>query len=268
MVQSRQPHRSAIGWCDFSGGNANFVTGCTPVSEGCKNCYARYIYKRYGHDFSVQWYEEKLERLAQCVFPGPYKHPDSDRPLVFVCDTGDLFHEKVPEDLIVRAFDMMRDRRDVDWQVLTKRAERMHDFCLRYYQDRALSRSDFPNLWLGVSAENQRRAEERIQLLLDTRAAIRWVSVEPMLGPVDLTFPIDAMWDDGTEMQAVEALDWVVCGAESGDSRRPFNKDWAVQLLAQCRKAHVPFFFKQGSHRFQGRDDELPGIGEVKEWPV
>jgi len=260
------PHKSKIGWTDYSGGDANVVTGCTPVSDGCRNCYARRIYQRFGRNFSqVQCHEDKLERLARRTFPGPYKRPGSCRPLVFVVDMGDLFHELVRRDFIASVSDVIRAREDVDWLILTKRPERMHDFCRWYLQHRAPS---LGQLWLGVSVEDQHTAEERVAVLLETPGAVvRWISVEPMLGPVDLTFPIDAMWDDGQEMLAIESLDWVVCGGESGPNRRPFDKRWALQLLDQSRAAGTPFFFKQGSHVHPGRDDELPGIGAVKEWP-
>ena len=108
------PHRSAIAWTDYSGGDANFVTGCTPASEGCRNCYAKAIYERFGRDFGeVRLDGDKLSWLKQWTPKPPWKLA---RPMCFVCDTGDLFHEEVPYYFIDLAFEVMTDRKDVEWQ--------------------------------------------------------------------------------------------------------------------------------------------------------
>ncbi len=248
------PHRSAIAWTDYSGGDANFVTGCTPVSEGCRNCYAKVIYERFGRDFgNVQVSFEALDRLARWKPKPPWKRMDStraytERPMCFVCDTGDLFHDDVPAVFIEQAMDMMRGRSDVDWQVLTKRPLRM----LQWWKQSPGYLPD--NIWLGVSVENQARAEERVPLLLELPATVRVLSVEPMLGPVDLN-------------QWLPWLDWVICGGESGPRRREFDVTWALHLEWQCRGAGIPFFYKQGSALKPGQHAELPGYGVVQEWP-
>ncbi len=264
------PHRSKISWTDYSGGDANFVTGCTPVSPGCANCYARAIYERFGHDFSlVEWHTDKLLRLAAwrpANFVSKRDNPQqADRvwpPTVFVCDTGDLFHEDVPVAFMVQAFELMTERADVDWLVLTKRAGRMQVFVTSWhggYHHEAEKRPPgcrplAPNIWLGVTAENQETANERIPLLLEVPAAVRFVSVEPMLMPTNLR-------------PYLPGLDWVICGAESGPNRRPFDVAWALDLYERCREAGVPFFYKQGSALKPGQDAELPGFGVVQEWP-
>ncbi len=286
------PHRSAIGWTDFSGGDANFVTGCTPVSEGCRNCYARAIYERFRRDFSqVEWHVEKLERLARwwpANFVSKRDNPQQAdrawRPTVFVCDTGDLFHEAVPFEFISEAFSVMATRMSVDWQVLTKRPARMLEFVLWRGDGLPVSR----NIWLGVTAENQETADERIPLLLEVPAAVRFVSVEPMLGPVDLSRYLlltgastAGPWRDalgrhrggggigGQMLTSTPSGDiaWVICGAESGPNRRRFDPQWAVDLYYQCYEADVPYFYKQGSALRPGGDAELPGFGKVQEWP-
>lgn len=255
---------SAIGWTDFSGGDLNFVTGCTPVSEGCQNCYARAIYERWGKDHSiVTAHEDKLNRLARAKFPehSP-KRGKEHRPMAFVCDTGDLFHESVPDDFIMYALEVLESRPDVIWQVLTKRPERMRE-TLRMGAPGASLRE---NVWLGVTAENQRRANERIPLLLDTPAAVRFVSVEPMLGEVDLRGGSGEIWPWAEAVLNGQGIDWVICGAESGPHRRPFKVEWAQELYEQCKDAAVPFFGKQDS----GSRPGTPLLIEeqiIHEWP-
>lgn len=256
---------SAIGWTDFSGGDLNFVTGCTPVSEGCQNCYARAIYERWGKDHSiVTAHEDKLTRLARAKFSehSP-KRGKEHRPMAFVCDTGDLFHESVPDDFIMYALEVLESRPDVIWQVLTKRPERMREI-LRMGAPGASLRE---NVWLGVTAENQRRANERIPLLLDTPAAVRFVSVEPMLGPVDLWWTEACRRCMPTHYEPViRYLDWVICGAESGPKRRPFDVAWAADLYHQCKDAAVPFFGKQDSGLRSGAPLLINGQ-EIRRWP-
>ena len=261
---------STIGWTDYSGGNLNFVTGCTPVSEGCKNCYARAIYDRFGRDFTPTVHPEKLEKLLTMRFPefSP-KRGAPHRPMCFVCDTGDLFHEDVPEQFILDALEIMEAYDGVVWQVLTKRAERMRDMVKLYLdcvdEEPILGR----NIWLGVTAENQRTANERIPLLVNTPAAVRFVSVEPMLEAVDLdTLLVKCPICTPSHYElATRYLDWVICGAESGRTRRLFDVTWAVGLYEQCKAARLPYFFKQGSGLKPGMNAVLPGSGEVKQWP-
>lgn len=268
------PQRSRIGWTDYSGGDANVVTGCTPVSAGCQHCYARAIYRRFGRDFdTVQWHPDKLERLANWKPRGSFKRP-GDRAMVFVCDTGDLFHKAVPDLMIFDDLDIMAiERADIDWQVLTKRPERLNT-AVRSWLLRVHRSEVPPNVWLGVTVENQAAADERIPLLLQVPAAVRWVSVEPCLEPVDLSEwfglyqPADgAPWALTMGTRWAASPNWVVCGAESGPHRRPFDVAWARDLYVQCREAGVPMFYKQGSALKPGQNDELPGIGQVHEWP-
>ena len=240
--------RSSIGWTDYTGGPANFVYGCTRISEGCANCYAFALADRYGARLSmerVKYDEDKLRKLVRCKMP-PIKR---DRAMCFVVDMGDLFHEDVPDYFIFKALSVLAARPDVDFQILTKRVYR----AWKLLQNYGLS----PNIWLGASVENQHRADQRVSLLLDIPAHVRWVSVEPML--------------ESVHMPELFLLDWVVCGAESGAHRRPFDPVWAQVLYEQCKKANIPFYGKQASAFYP----ELPlrlnvGPGqeaEVKEWP-
>ncbi len=271
---------STISWTDYSGGDLNVVTGCTPVSEGCAHCYARAIYERFGLDHSrVRTHPDRLVRLAMMRFGRPVslangateyvslKH-EGHKPMAFLCDTGDLFHEAVPASFIVDTLLMMADRDDVTWQVLTKRPERM-----RSIVERVLGGTDpLPNVWLGVTAENQRAADERIPLLLDTPAAVRFVSVEPMLEAVELQpewlggYPESDRWARNGPHHP--RLSWVIVGAESGPQRRPFDVAWALDLYEQCKAAGVPYFSKQDSGLRPGVPLVLPGYGVVQEWPA
>lgn len=187
---------SAIGWADFSGGNLNFVSSCTKVSEGCRSCCAEAIYKRFGRDFSeVMCSEDKLHAAiaARYELTAPavtdrfiYKRGYGSKPICFVCDTGDLFHVDVPNEFVVGAMGMMGQRTDVDWMILTKRPERIAQIALE--EDSLFSRDEFyPNVWIGVTAENQQRADERIPILLSSWAGPKFVSVEPCLEQVDLS---------------------------------------------------------------------------------
>jgi len=196
----------------------------------------------------------KLGRAAPHKFNEPLKWRKPR--LVFVNSMGDLFHEDAPREWIDAAFEVMKSCPQHRFQVLTKRHDRMRD----YMRDR----DPLPNVWLGVSVEDQRRAEERLPVLLGTPAAIRFASVEPMLEPVDLR-----PW--------LHSLDWVIVGGESGEflvfsyAARPFNLAWARDVLAQCRAAGVPCFVKQmgsipvdAGERIRLRADKG---GDITEWP-
>lgn len=254
---------SPIGWTDCSGGDLNFVIrgahDC-PISPGCANCYVATWNRRWGNNKLPEYttfYPEKLRRLRSKRFPefSP-KRGAPHKPMVFVCDFGDLFHAAVPDSFIVEAFNMMLSRDDVVWQILTKRPEKMH---------KIFSGIEVPeHIWLGVTAEDKKRADERIPILLDIPAAMRWVSVEPMLERIDIYRYLGV--DPDREMSEM-GISWVVCGAESGPNRRPFDDYWAKDLYEQCAEADVPYFGKQDSGLYPGEPLVLPGYGIVREWP-
>ena len=252
--------RSKIAWTDYSGGCANFIIGRTPVSEACQNCYARTIIEdRGGRDFStISFYPEKLRQLRNAKFStdtATFRRGVGSKSLVFVVDLGDLFHPLVPQEFIYNFLVLCHDRRDVDWQVLTKRPERMCKVILNFYEQ-----SSYPllqNLWLGTTVENQHRADERIPILLRTPAAVRFVSCEPLLESISLEpfLQYPPMHDNyKLTFGANEwcGLDWVIVGAESGAKRRSFDVAWAKDLYQQCQQAGVKFFAKQDSGLYPG----------------
>lgn len=235
-------------------------THCEIVSPGCEHCYAQAINKRLGthrpylrtsRDHVSIYLDDKA--LTQ---PLRWRRPR----MIFAGSMTDLFGEWVGDDMLDRIFAVMALCPQHIFQVLTKRAERMRDYCLR--TNRLLINWPLPNVWLGVSVEDQRRADERIPLLLDTPAAVRWVSAEPLLGGINLTRLTvlrvygSALLDATTGLlhdyhgndlgkANPQSLDWVVCGGESGPAARPMHPDWARSLRDQCTVAGVPFFFKQ-----------------------
>lgn len=238
--------RSSIEWTDATW---NPVRGCTKVSPGCKNCYAETFAERWrgipGHPyeqgFDLRLVPEKLE--------DPLRWSRSRR--VFVNSMSDLFQKGVPGSYVSSVF---RTMNLADWhiyQVLTKRAERMQRM-LRRMPGREVERE---HIWLGVSVENKRHGLPRIDELRATPAAVRFLSVEPLLedlGEVDLG-----------------GIDWVIVGGESGAGARPLREAWVVSIRNQCREQQVPFFFKQwgGTRKHvTGRDlggrtyDEFPPV--------
>lgn len=246
------------------------------ISPGCTNCYAMKLAgTRMKHHPSRQGLTQPSK--AGPVWNGQVRLNEEwlTQPLgwtrprrIFVCAHGDLFHEAVPDTWIDRVFAVMALAPQHQFQVLTKRAERMRDYlsspdfrtrralALRamYHAGEPATRSDrfirdpLPNVWLGVSVEDQARADERIPLLLDTPAAIRWISAEPLLGPVQIPDVIDrgaqGIWFDPLRPKGL-GINWVVVGGESGKDARPMHPDWALQLRDQCAAAGVPFLFKQ-----------------------
>ena len=251
----------------------NPITGCTKISAGCRNCYAERMAKRLaniegsGYDksnpFGVKFHPDRLDQLLH------WKKPRK----VFVCSMGDLFHEDVMYEWIYQIFAIMQLCPQHTFMVLTKRPKRMALWFAHYsnggfstmeiVNNRANKIQGFappnppkngwvwplPNIWLGVTAENQQAADERIPWLLKTPAAKRFVSVEPMLGPVDLDIINGALstWWQNSAIDCVDTghLDWVICGGETGPGARPMHPDWARSLRDQCQSAGVPFFFKK-----------------------
>lgn len=237
----------------------NPVTGCTKISKGCKNCYADAMCRR----FWKQWDREPP--------PDHFKvqlHPDRlDQPLhwkkprrVFVCSMGDLFHEDADEHFLLHVFETMDYTPHHIYQVLTKRPARMQGFVSGYGDFADL----YPHVCLGISIENQACADERIPILLDTPAAVRFVSVEPMLGSMD-------MRGLGLRFFATHDayLNWVIIGCESGPGRRPMKLEWAVDLVGQCKAAGVPCFVKQIEVKGKVSHDpaEWPEELRVREYP-
>ncbi|WP_020673849.1 DUF5131 family protein [Amycolatopsis nigrescens] len=265
------------------GSTWNPVTGCTEVSPGCDRCYAKTFAERwrgtpdhyFERGFDVQLRPDKLD------LPLRWRKPRK----VFVNSMSDLFHKDVPDDFIARVFRVMALAPQHSFQTLTKRPARMRSLLTDYGFVRAMLRHDtrsgfgvtedkldqaarrwvasdrwpLPNVWLGTSVETQRWADIRVPVLLDTPAAIRFLSCEPLLGPVDLSRWLELEYYDsfgwGREMLATLAgrvgtergLHWVIAGGESGRDRgvRPMHPGWVRSLRDQCEAAAVPFLFKQ-----------------------
>lgn len=229
-----------IEWCNKV---YNPITGCSPISEGCRNCYARRMANRlkgrYGYPkrdpFKVTFHPDRLEE------PLHWNNPSR----IFVCSMGDWMHPDVSTRWIDQILEVMTACPQHIFLTLTKRPE---NFDAKLYGAtidhgcRELGGGDYlSNLWLGVTAENQRTADERIPILLNTLAARRFISIEPMLGPIDLR------WIDIQKRLNVIEIHWVICGGETGPGARPLHPDWVRALRDQCQSANVPFFFKHWS---------------------
>jgi protein gp37 len=259
--------KSRIEWTEATW---NPTTGCDRVSPGCDHCYAMSLAPRLKAMGSKRYQRDGDPRTSGPGF-GLTVHPDAlDLPLrwtkprrIFVNSMSDLFHDEVPDWFIAEVFGVMARAPQHTFQLLTKRHGRMRsllggdgvrllDAAVNEVTAQALyDQWPVPNVWLGVSVEDQKWADIRIPALLDTPAAVRWLSMEPLLGPVDLNrTDKDTLVDGG--------IDWVVVGGESGRNARPMDADWARMLRDRCVSAGVPFFFKQwGEHvvRDQMSDD-------------
>lgn len=236
----------------------NPVTGCTKVSQGCKFCYAERIAERF-------WGERKFTEVIchedRLDIPSHWRKPRK----IFVNSMSDLFHPDVPDEFIWKVFQsMVYGNRRHTFQILTKRPERMMKWMnanqtkFWHYSETKTKLWPDPCIWLGVSVENQETADERIPLLLATPAAVRFISYEPALGPVNLKlvrhepcnhpgcFSHVSHPCEGCGYQAGKLpLDWVIAGGESGPFARPAHPDWLRSVRDQCRHAGIPFFFKQ-----------------------
>lgn len=209
--------KSLIEWTDCTW---NPVTGCTKISPGCNNCYAERLAWRlqamgnpsYKHGFELSLHDHILE------YPLRWREPQ----MIFVNSMSDLFHEGVPDEFIHRVFDIMKQAHWHRFQILTKRSERLLNMA------KALPWA--PNIWAGVSIENQDYTF-RIDHLREVGASVRFLSLEPLIDHIpDLN---------------LENIDWVIVGGESGPKARPLDASWVVSIRTQCNIAGVPFFFKQ-----------------------
>ena len=219
----------------------NPVTGCTKISDGCRHCYAERMAlrlramgnPRYVNGFDVTLHDDLIDA------PRRWKQPR----FIFVNSMSDLFHEEIPEEFIRRVFQTMTACPQHTFQVLTKRSGRLREMA---------SRLPWPkNVWMGVSVEDQ-RVVTRIDDLRQVPAAVRFLSCEPVIGPLDLN---------------LDGISWVIVGGESGPGARPVEESWILGIRDQCREAGVAFFFKQWGGVQKGRAgrelhgrtyDELP----------
>jgi len=209
--------KSTIEWTESTW---NPVTGCTKISPGCDHCYAERLSKRlrsmgqpnYANGFNLAIHEHALE------LPLHWKRPQ----IIFVNSMSDLFHEGVPLDFVIKVFDVMNQANWHQYQVLTKRSERLLEI------NQYIPWTD--HIWMGVSVETEQYVN-RIENLRRTDAHFKFLSLEPLLGPLP---NLD-----------LNGIDWVIVGGESGPGSRPMLKDWVIDIRDQCIRTEIPFFFKQ-----------------------
>lgn len=207
--------------------------GCTKVSDGCKFCYAEALSKRYGHD---AWGPGRARRLMS---DNHWKEPlkwnaeaqrQNTRHRVFCASMADVFEDQAPEGQIERLWELIRRTPNLDWQLLTKRPERI---CQSLPDD---WQHGYPNVWMGTSVENS-RVVDRITHLVAVPAVVHFLSLEPLIGPLP-NLPL-------------RGIEWAIVGGESGNKARPIDPSWVIDIREQCRAAQVAFFFKQwgGVHK-------------------
>ena len=269
---------TGIQWTDETW---NPVTGCTKVSPGCSRCYAEDVAKRFWKGRPFEDVRFHIDRIGQ---PLRWKKPRR----VFVNSMSDLFHEDLTFGHIEQVFAVMIEAKQHTFQVLTKRPERMCAFMkhLKFFHRVP------PNVWLGVSVENQRMADVRIPILLDTPAAVRFLSVEPLLSEIDLCRGgwslLRRLRSPTGKRKPVAGVDWVIVGGESGRKARPCNVKWVLGIVGQCRNSGVPCFVKQLGAKpvydgyphgdpwlsIESPDGTRPLMlndskgGDVEEWPI
>jgi protein gp37 len=216
--------QSKIEWTELTW---NPITGCTKISAGCKFCYAEMMSRRL-QAMGVDKYREGFKKLVlhEDVLGEPYRWRKAK--IVFVNSMSDLFQKNVPIEFIQKVFTVMKDNPQHVFQVLTKRA----DILLEY--DRAGLLNWTHNIWMGVSVEDN-RVKDRIKMLSKTKARVKFLSCEPLIGPIP--------------KMNLSKIDWVIVGGESGRKPRPMNVDWVLDIKDQCDKADVAFFFKQWGGR-------------------
>jgi protein gp37 len=228
-MEKEMANRSSIEWTESTW---NPLTGCNKISPGCKFCYAERFAKRlqamgqpnYRNGFKLTLHEHAVEQ------PLSWKKPQ----MIFVNSMSDLFHKDVPLEFVQKVFDVMNQ---ADWhvfQVLTKRSERLLEV------HRHLSWPQ--NVWMGVSVENSDYTF-RINHLRKTGAKIKFLSLEPLLGPLPALNLVN--------------IDWVIVGGESGPKARPIKSDWILEIKEQCREEGVPFFFKQWGGKNKKKNGRL-----------
>lgn len=262
----------------------NPTTGCNKVSPGCKNCYAEKMHNRLVNNpkmkdkYTRPFLDGAFPHEGSLYLPINWKKPKT----IFVNSMSDLFHENLSDEFIAKVFLIMVLCRQHTFQVLTKRADRMFRFMNKtaeefaelisnaVYETDLGSKEDneqdtlcaqtfnyivdhfpLPNIWLGTSCENQATAMERIPYLMDTPAAIRWISAEPLLGPINFN-----------HVDGADKLDWIVVGGESGPKRRLFDTDWARQIRDYCQEMKVKFFMKQID-----KIEPIPQTLMIREYP-
>ncbi len=302
---------SNISWTDHT---FNPWRGCTKVSEGCAHCYAETLSKR-NPAILGEWGPGKPRVLAStAMWKQPLKwnekaawldehwheghlgdHPRPRRPRVFSASLADWLDEEIPPQWLARLLRLIGSTPALDWQLLTKRpqnwsrlieaallcqkippsGDRELDWAVDWIEGRAIP----PNVWMGTTVENQARAEERIPALLRIPAGVRFLSCEPLLGPVNMLEILinhKFSWCDGagpggllTRMASMPWIHWLIIGGESGGGRRPFDHPWADLLASQCRAAGIACYVKQDGHALPGQRGTLSdSLWSLKQFPA
>jgi len=283
-------NKTSIGWTDWTW---NTTVGCTHVSAGCEHCYAEQIALRFGHSKHpwIKPYETENVRVKPEKLREPFALKQPAR--VFVDSMSDLFHPLIPAEHIAKVFAVMAATPHLTFQILTKRPERMRAL-VGSVEFQGSVRAEFngwvwmardgvpgwpgwplPNCWLGTSVEDE-RVTERIGHLIATPAAVRFLSIEPMIGPVDLEHWLWQQdghgWGEYGYLPVVKPsgdLHWVICGGESGPNRRPMEIEWAADLALQCRGAGVAFWMKQDSGFRPEQQGRIPDeLWKRKDFPA
>lgn len=256
---------SAIEWTDHT---FNPWEGCTKVSPGCAHCYAEARNRRFAgganwgpgaprRRTSAQNWKQPLRWNAEAEEDQRLSYGQAPRPRVFCASLADWLDDDVPIEWLADLLNVIRQAPHLDWLLLTKRPQNWRGRITAAMQfARVNRRIDLQamlagwlleiapeNVWIGGTAEDQERADERIPLLLEIPARVRFLSCEPLLGPVDLRVAEDP--HGVLQRNFVPGIQWVICGGESGAGARPMHPDWARSLRDQCASAAVPFFFKQ-----------------------
>jgi protein gp37 len=209
--------QSSIEWTEMTW---NPTTGCNKISAGCKFCYAEIMSKRL-QAMGIEKYKDNFEvRTHEASLRIPYTWKQSK--VVFVNSMSDLFHKEVSLEFIKKVFEVMNDNPQHVFQVLTKRAERLFEV------HKELKWTH--NIWMGVSVEND-KVKNRIDFLRKTNAKVKFLSCEPLIGPLN--------------KMNLKKIDWVIVGGESGHTPRPMDTDWVLDIQKQCKEKDVAFFFKQ-----------------------
>ena len=240
----------------------NPIIGCSKISEGCQNCYAEKMAFRLANIENTEYYASVL-KFEKGINNGKLTPPDDilkpnwndntyfvksqlKKPLnrkkptmYFVCSMGDLFHENVPFEWIDNVFSITQKCLHHTFQILTKRPEIMKD----YFDSRHIKRH-YHNIWLGVTTENQKAANERIPILFQISASKRFISCEPLLEPINLNVA-DWLCKGYPGKTMYSYLDWVIAGPETGPKARPMQKEWIESLHRQCKDSNTPFFDKK-----------------------
>lgn len=220
----------------------NPITGCSKISEGCKNCYAERMSKRLKAMKNKRYLNGFNVTIHKDLFEEPLKWKKSK--IVFVNSMSDIFHKDLPDDTILELFKVMNKAQQHIFQVLTKRPERLKNLSNK------ISWTD--NIWLGVTVENQENIN-RIEILKKTKAKIKFISFEPLLSEISNL--------------NLDKIDWAIVGGESGPGAREIKKDWVIKIKEQCRKYNVKFFFKQWGGINKKKNGRLLDGKEYNEMP-